>query len=271
MADDVNRNESFLAGFDSAILWMLQPICDWAQKTEPLRFLGGSLFVEPCVEGGVMVVAVSGNAMAVVRDPNGFATGAAVLALPSALFAACQPPEPIRQTYCGEVFELSPPEWMQPGRFYASSAGIFLQPRMRAPAFADHPDPEFHPTLFDAVECGRFHRVGLDYKFNAGVAVDWRKVVSMAMESGTGEADLIASPVVIGLFSRLNDGLRRPDGVGGRVFHRQRKSGAIVVQFEGTNDALGLYMRQTLSEAPAWPTWFSKRVSPLPHQDRAVQ
>ncbi len=262
--------ERFFASFDSELLWALQPIINYSQELHPLRFLDGSLIVEPCVEGGVMLVAVSGHAMAVIRDPRGHASGSATLALPRALFDVCEPRMPLSMSYCGEQFELPVPEWMQPGTVFASSVGIFVQPKMRAPMFADE-DDKFWPVLFDATECGKSHRVGSDYKFTAGPRVNWRAALSRAT-TGTIEETPIVSPEIVGMFSRIHGMLRLRAKNNPRVFHRHTKdSGPVLVQFEGFPDFIASYMQQEPADAPAYPTWFEKHFAPQAAATRTVQ
>lgn len=258
------KPKSGFASFRADILWMLQPIVEYSRRPEVDHWYD-AIVVEPCAEGGAIVAAVSGHAMAIFRDPNGTCSGAMTLGIPDDMFKACQSPEPIHMNYCGENYSCPLPEWAQPSIVYAYSVGTHVAPKMRNPDWSDQ-DKHFHPALYSSTECGNHYHVGQDYKWTDGAPLDWRDPLNKALASeaetsGTHQVN----PEIIGLFTRIPDRIAEVRQKSARTFHRYTqavdgKHLPTVVTIENYPDFVGCYMPQKpiAYEPPA--LWYQKRV-----------
>jgi hypothetical protein len=250
------RPEAGLAWVDPGIVWAMEPFVDYARRTSPLRFLDGSIFIEPCAMGGAMIAAISGHAMAVVRDPEGQCSRPMAVDLPTVLFEACAPREPIRMSYCGEGYECPLPPWAQPGALWLTNAGSFLLPKMRHPDWAEE-NNEFHPVLFDAAASTTHHHVGRDYRCTIDKTFPWRRPLAIARGSEAQEAAFAtAAPELIGLFARFHELFRRRLEDNPRVWMRFAAGGQMVVTFERQPDFVGTLMQMTPGEPEPMPAWF---------------
>ncbi|MGH6859251.1 MAG: hypothetical protein ACRECY_03280 [Phyllobacterium sp.] len=264
MADTEKRKSGF-ASFSSEILWMLQPIIEYSRLPGIDRGFD-AIVVEPCAEGGAIVAAVSGHAMAVLRDPDGTCSAAMTLGIPDAMFNACQPPEPICMNYCGEHYSCPLPEWAQPSVVFAYSSGTHVVPKMRHPDWAEE-DTEFHPCLYTAFECGSRYHVGQDYKWTDGTPIDWRKALDRALASEVSTDGIFpVSTRVQGLFTRIADRIAEVRQKGASTFHRHSKNSEkgdpnpTLVTIEDYPNFVGVYMPQKPLPYQPPELWFQKRI-----------
>ena len=252
------------ATVDPSIIWALQPIVHYARKTTPLNFLDGSVVIEPCAMGGAMIVALSAPAMAVIRDPDGRCSGPMTVDLPDKLFDACVPSRPVSMSYCGDVYECPLPEWAQPGKVWMTSAGSFVQPKMRHPMWTED-DEEFQPCLYDTIASSSHHRAGLDYRCRSGAALPWRKPLAAARGAhATSLETIVAAPEIIALFARFH-GLHRRKTMSNPPVRMQRGSqGQVVITMEGQPDFIGTFVEMRAGAPEPLPAWFeSYEAEPL--------
>jgi hypothetical protein len=260
---DKERKQGF-ARFRADILWALEPFVTHARNDPSMRMLDGAIFVEPCAEGGAMIIGCSGPAMAVFRDSAGVCSTPMTLDLPDALFAACAPRAPIAMNFCGDQYSVPLPEWTEAGDVYAYHAGVHLTPKMRAPGWAEE-ENDFQPCLFSETEHGNGHTVGQHYRWQDGIRVSWRKPLQSGIVAEAPH-DIVADPAIQGLFVRSIEIATKSLGNFPAVHHRQLAGkddapGPILLLLTGFPDFCGTYMPQHTEARPSVPTWFEKRVS----------
>ncbi|KKX24334.1 hypothetical protein [Rhizobium sp. LC145] len=232
--------------FQAKYLWPLLPFVEYAREIDQLRFLDGNILLEPCTEGGAYLVAVTGHASVIIRDPEARIDTPVTLDIPDQAFYAAKGIEIPTMDYCGERYQPEAPEWLQPGTVYVYSAGMHISPKMRNPIWAEE-DDEFHPTLFSRSASVRDHTVGLDYRMTEGVKVRWRQLLKNMNQAPLADASTVYfNPRVPALFSELLESLWAENAHAPipHVSHTMtvgEKASAIIMRFSGHPDVIGLW------------------------------
>lgn len=244
------------------IIWALEPFVRYQRRYDGIRLWDGEIVIEPCAEGGVTVVGIAGHAMAAFHDPDGRASGVMTLSLPDSAFKACTAPAPVSMSMEGEGYSVPLPEYMQPGKVWFSSAGMFVMPKMRAPCWADE-DEQFQPVLFDAIECGKNHYLGRDYKWTDGARMDWRKAFRADVPREMSVSGVHFRPEVVALFDRCARlaSMRNPEQPESvtHSFGQLDKPLPTLIQVEGLTGFVGAYMPTVTPDAiPSLPTFLKK-------------
>lgn len=256
------KEKNLYAHFRAEILWMVQPILS-RQRTDT-RFFDQNLIIEPCDLGGCVVVAVSGTAMAVFRDPNGYCKEAMSVLVPEAAFDPCKPHVTVEMNYCGQQYSPALPEWAQAGNVVMHSAGMFVGTQMRHPDWMTE-DDEFYPCLYQRTSAVNSLEIGVDYKADAGSAVQWRTVIARSVELASRKEDIIGiAPGVIGLFDRIHNTITEKHQDGTHFYAIQTTGnesgeGPIVLRISDCSDFVGLMMPMRLPKEPEshLPDWLT--------------
>lgn len=263
---DIETERYGLARLRADILWAIEPFVRYQRKLASLHLWEGEIFIEPCADGGVIVVAVTDHAMAVFHDATGHATCAMTISVPTKGFAACATPAPVEMTFEGQPYAVPLPEYLQPGQVYVSTAGMFVAPKIRPPCWADE-DDMFHPVLHSIIECGKHFRLGEDYKWTEGVRMDWLRALKLDARRNTIEGPAHFHPQLVSLFDRaVNLPRQRSNGnVEGATYHFGvgRRPAPTLVQVPGLPCFLGAFMAvEAPKDQQPIPTFFEKRVEP---------
>ncbi|HEX5935853.1 MAG TPA: hypothetical protein VFY63_16965 [Pseudorhizobium sp.] len=234
-----------LGWFQAKYLWPLLPFVEYGREIDPLRFLDGNILLEPCAEGGAYLVALTGHATVIIRDPEAQIDAPVMLDLPDAAFHAAKAVAMPVMEYCGEQYVPPAPEWLQPGLVYVYSAGMHISPKMRHPVWAEE-DDEFQPALFSRVASVRDHNRGLDYRMTEGRQANWRRLLQAANRAPLAENSTIYfNPRVPALFSKLWEMLLDESlDVVGQVAHTLTtgdKSSVAILHFQNHPDIIGLW------------------------------
>lgn len=257
-----NREKNLYAHFRAEILWMVQPIL--SRQRKDTRFFDQNLIIEPCDLGGCIIAAVSGTAMAVFRDPEGYCKEAMSVLVPEDAFDHCKPHVSVAMNYCGQQYSPELPEWAQAGQVVMHSSGMFVGTRMRHPDWMTE-DDEFYPCLYQRTSAGNSIEIGVDYKADAGSAVEWRAVISKSIELANRKEALIGiAPGVIGLFDRIHNTITEKHQDGTHFYARQTldsESGdcPIVLRISDCSDFVGIMMPMRLPKEPEvhLPEWLT--------------
>ncbi|ASY68854.1 hypothetical protein [Sinorhizobium fredii] len=244
--------------FSARLLWAIEPFVQHHRNTETLHRIDGNVFLEPSSSGGAFFGAVHGHAMAVFHDPDAYCSGAITLDIPESAFAAAKPADPFCFNYCGDHHFADAPEWMQPGHCYVHEAGIFINPKMRHPQWANM-NNEFQPCLYSRTASVGAHTIGDDFRLKDGSPAEWRKALTKAVSEATAPAGDVAiiDPKIVNLFSRIVDlcWSEADQDQPRRVFHRRTASvdqekydGPILLTIEGRPDFVGAYMPMRKAE-----------------------
>ncbi|MBO9125493.1 MULTISPECIES: hypothetical protein [unclassified Rhizobium] len=259
------KQKNLMGNFPAKLAWALEPIAEYAEND--LRFWDGSLFMEPAPEGGAFIGAASSHAMAVFHAQDAWCNSAMTFRMPHEAFRAAEPRYPVEMTYCGEHFAVDVPEWMQPGTIWVTNAGMFIQPKMRAPCFAEEAG-DFYPVLFDRTASVGHHHVGIDYTATEGVKVEWRRPLIKAGTEASGAPirSFAANPGIISLLERVFDLAiaESPPEAPPAIFHRptgtDEQPGPVLVTITDRPDIVATYMPLKIDgkTAPTIPWNFLK-------------
>lgn len=238
------------------IIWMLQPFVEYQRNLDCLRFINGSVIIEPCAKGGAVIIAVTEHAMAAFHDPSGRCSAPMTLDLPDALFEACKSDRLIDFSSCGEEHSVPLPEWAQPGIVTFTSAGTFVAPKMRHPEWMDEPN-EFQPMLYERCASHHEHTTGLDYSWTDGVTTKWRKLIASIKPKSSEQTNrLPANPTVLSLYQRLHNHVAFLTKKGQSViFTANGRDNPILVQLDNFAEFIGCLMPMRECHKPKYPDW----------------
>lgn len=253
---DLATSRRFSAGFHAKYLHALEPIIRSSQEDDRY-FDRDGLWVEPCAEGGVLLIATDGVCLAAVRDPEGHATQAMRVYIPDAIFTAVAPPPPVTAWSQGEKLAVPLPEWAQPRSVFFYELAAMVSPAMHHPS----EEPEWSFLLGEAtVEEGNHYRGG--YRLHETKPLPWRKVLASTSQAGVGE--IAIDPGRLGMFDRLFRLFFRHDPEGGRsgslIMSLGATEGAVRIQILNAPDFVGAFMPLKKTAVPAIPEWSKEPV-----------
>lgn len=240
----------FSAIFRADLLHALEPIirssqCDWR------GFSREGLFIEPCSEGGVLLIATDGVSLAAVRDPDGKATGNGHVTIPDVIFAAATPPKPVSAWSEGDTLALPLPEWAQPGKVYLWGLAAWVLPQMPLPD-----EDETHLLAHAPIEDGNVYAGG--YRIHTDcLTLPWRRIFSGAA-AACERTQVWLDPAKLGMFSRAFDLFRqtKDDGsVRGGLNLSLSADKAIILRLLNVVDFVGAIMPMDGDDLPAEPSW----------------
>jgi hypothetical protein len=229
------------ARFKAKYLHALRYILDNAEAHFYRTHYG--LFVEPAPDGGVILVACEGRALAAIHDASGVASRPFHAFLPKQFRDRCGPPEPV--TFDDDIrCAVDMPEWAQPGDIHLTDDCASLFPQMDHPEFLSEP-----PALARAMPAiGRTWRAD-EYRADDGPFPDWRKIFE-AERAPASRAFL--APGLYAAFEPLrelsadaHDGIMPSASIafGG-------ESAAAIVTIDGLPNFVGAIMPMTPFDAP---------------------
>lgn len=199
----MTKETHHLGWFQAKHLWPLLQIVHHARETDPIRFIDGSIILEPCRHGGAYIVAVSGHATIVIRDEDAHVDTAVTLDIPDKAFEIAKGPSFPCMIHEGSHYQPPLPEWMMPGRVYVHTAGMFITPKMRHPDWAEE-DDFFQPALFSVIASTGAHTIGLDFRMKEGRVINWPRLVSKTAQAPAATASTVFfNPRIPALFSDL--------------------------------------------------------------------
>ncbi|OLP56792.1 hypothetical protein BJF92_12020 [Rhizobium rhizosphaerae] len=249
--------------FAAQWLYVLQPFIEYGQSLpEETTFIHGHLFVEPARQGGALIIAANAHALLLIHDQQASCSGPLTLDVPEDAFQAATPPEPAIFWQEGERLTAEMPEWMQPGRFVAHDHGMWIEPRMRHPQWAEERQ-DFFPMLQMSTTVPAGYTVqGLDFEITPGIKPQWRRMLTAAFaDAGDGAtAPLAFDPAIVSQFDRICALTRKQSGEkGAATFHRATRNregtpGPIIMTFEGHPHIVGTYMPQR-ADGYVGPSW----------------
>ncbi|MEO1985748.1 MAG: hypothetical protein ABGX47_03715 [Martelella sp.] len=243
---DADRNDTvhpLACAFNAKWLWPMKAVIGHARLQDPAHFPLGHIGVEPAKEGGVFISVFSGQAMAVIHDPDGTASEALTLDLPDAAFDSCRPQDPVRMTSCGWAFAYRLPEWTQPGKALFRESGVMIFPKMAPPDW--HADAEegqdFLPLLFHQTASHSNHLMpGHDYRISRGILHDWRRLITNWMADSFEGDEAHFNPQIPALLAGFLD-VMSPFEMPG-IKHWLRRKGPNVMTVAGHPEFIGLWM-----------------------------
>lgn len=239
------KPERAVARFQAEFLHALEPIIRINQACMS-RFSIQGLIVEPDPEGGVFLIATTGEVMAVIRDPSGRASRPMRITIDDATFARVRPPSPVSMWAEGETFEIPLPEWAHPGVVMAWDLSCMIFPRMHLPG----EDPKWSPLLaHSSKEDGNVHAGG--YRIHdEPPTIPWRTALTKTRSPDMdGRAILLTEGIAAfaGIQRLYDTGLQFD--IGGR-------QDAIIISAPGHPEFIGAVMQAKgqLADDPV-PAW----------------
>lgn len=254
---DAKEDRISIGWFQAKYLQPLHGFVKYAREVHPYHMMYGSIRLEPADIGGVYIIALTGHATAIIHDPDGYIDAPVTLDIPDAAFNAARGLQAPLMNYCGEEYEVTLPEWLQPWRVYVYSAGMHICTKMRNPAWAGE-DDEFHPALYSTGCSVGHHTRGLDYTATRTKnAVNWRALLSTRpVDAG----HLCFNPVVPALFNSLIDVLAKehPFSTAVHSLRKATNTDAPMHIFQMTNcpEFVGMWMGVKPVNPPEIPAHF---------------
>lgn len=186
------KEKPLTARFKAKYLHALRLILDEAEEGSLMRGVG--LLIEPALDGGVLLIATDGRALAVIHDATGHASRPFRALLPKRFRERCAPAKPLEVFLEGEdAIEL--PEWAQPGDVHLFDICAVLFPQMNHPDIGDDFDA---PALANVRAAGGETWRREDYRLDDRPLLDWRKPFSESTTDTVPHAHL--SPSLFAVF-----------------------------------------------------------------------
>jgi hypothetical protein len=256
MSEKPSDEKQHFGWFQARYLAPLFPFVEYAREMDPLRFLDGSIGLEPCAEGGAYLVAVTSNATVIIRDPEAHIDEPVTLDIPDAAFMRAQPIFAPCMNYEGRHYAVPAPEWSQPGFIYVYRAGMHIAPKMRHPMWAEEAY-DFQPALFGVGTSVGKHEIGHDYRMTDGSPANWRALLKNVNTTPLADdSTLFFNPRVPALFFDLVDAVfeyeadRREDPwfAVAHTIAATKNANTAIVRFIGHPDIIGLWAGQRATE-----------------------
>lgn len=166
------KRQPLKARFKAKYLHALRYILDEAEEGSLIRGVG--LLIEPAPDGGVLLIATDGGALAVIHDATGHASQPFRALLPRRFRQRCAPAKPLEIFDEGEdTIEL--PEWAQPGDVYLLEICAVLFPQMNHPDISDAFDG---PALANVRAADGGAWKAEEYRLDDCDLLDWRRPFS---------------------------------------------------------------------------------------------
>lgn len=243
----MDKGNRWTASFSTKLLLSVAPFrllddFGWERNLHTIR-------VEPCREGGVLLIATDGRAMGVARDPDGRCSAPMTVYLPPDMVAACEPPKAMELFDEGDVYSPQMPAWMVPKTAFLSTAGCFIC----------HSSGETKGVLYQRIaDTGNVHRES-DYRLLGDNFPDWRKVVPGGAVSM--RQHLTFNPDVVAKFRAASSMVSDHSGPDGMVmFGQASDGGAVVMRCRTSPNFFGLFMpmrESQTAEIEALPGWLN--------------
>lgn len=229
-------------------------------------FLGGGRHlwgwrVEPCAEGGVLVIATNGTAAGVIHDPEGRATKPATILATKGLRKAVAPPPLRRVFYPGDYDDIALPDDFQPGNVYAHSLFVCIYDKASAAASEDADPGDEHYSLYtESAEEGSIwsggYRLVPEY-------VDWRRMFNGWTCGATTPSNQRLSADLFAAFRNIS---REPLDLA----MPESENSPVMIRCKAQPDFVGMIMRGRMSldppEPAAVPSWMAPfSAEALPH------
>lgn len=254
MTGSAKKEPAFYGHVKGEYIALLQPFVEH-QRSLGLenRFWHGCMFIEPAEIGGCYIGAATAHALAVLHDPDGYASKAMTLDIPDAMFAACIPKKSFEMIGQGWPYSFDVPEWMQPGTAVFLESGAWLNPKMPHPSVAN--DNDCQPQLYSITADDKRRWQGLSYSLKAGVSVDWRKPLANSARPES-PCTITACPKVVGLFGRIWTHMAEAAQACNMVHQTYGPTEGVIVSIVGRTDFIGAYMPQRLDPNHKAPQHF---------------
>lgn len=255
-----NAEKHHFGCFQAKYLHPLHSFVKYGREVFQNHHAYSSIFLYPAEIGGVYIVVATGHATAIIHDPEGKADEVLKLDIPDDAFTAAKGPQVQPLTLWWEEYEVTLPEWLQPGMVYVYSPGMHIAPKMRNPAWAGE-DKHFYPAIYSVgSDDTRFVR-GMHFRVTTGCTLEWRTLLETAASAEPQKAsELFFNPTVPALFNPLIDLLTK-DHPSAVPISKQRiapKSDATMFILQLTNcpEFVGVWMGMKPGEAPELPPHF---------------
>jgi hypothetical protein len=233
------------ARFKAKYLHALREIL--VSASERRFFSPAGVYLEPCEQGGVLIIATDGHALAVLRDPDGEVNKPWKVHLPQAFVDRCAPPAPVA-VFCEGPDEIELPEWAQPGEVYLYGIAAMLFSQMNHPKFEDL---NYAPVLASVpIETGNHWRES-DYRVEeTRETFQWRRPLDAAPAPGER---FYLQPSVLATFQPIFEQARRDAEKPPALALEPRENMVIRVFIDGFADFVGVVMGMTPFEPAPLP------------------
>jgi hypothetical protein len=205
------------------------------------------LYLEPCEQGGVLIIATDGHALAALRDPDGEVNKPFKVHLPKAFVDRCAPPAPVA-VFCEGPDEIELPEWAQPGEVYLYEIAAMLFSQMNHPKFEDL---KYAPVLANLpIETGNHWRE-TDYRVEEPrETFSWRRPLEAAPAPGER---FYLQPSVFATFQPIFEQACRDADKPLALALEPRENMVIRVFIDGFPDFVGVVIGMTPFTPPPLP------------------
>lgn len=239
-ADDVPRN--FLVRVQARYIQIVAPFCSLDPAapvcTDYIRF-------EPHPDGGALIIATDGKAMAVIHDREAACSHPISLKLPPHIIAACRTPDLPKLYSEGDEVAMEVPDWMVPGYLLAHYAGVHV-----------HPKADIDACFAMAIRTqGNIHRED-DYRAKS-VYPKWRGALPNPANRGTGPACRIINLAYLGNFFAGFVGLQGVDYNALYFDFLGSASDAVIVRHFEMEEFFGLIMPMVFDKRESMPAWLT--------------
>lgn len=210
------------------------------------RYGGQNLWgwrVEPCADGGVLVIATDGIVLGVMRDPTGHANQAATIMASPGLLAAVRPPNKVRVYYPGDWDEIDLPDQFQPGDVVAMSMFVAVYDQGIDKREADEEGGEHYSLYTESAEDGKIYAGG--YRLEREY-VRWRAALERWQTDEAQPTHQRLNPRAFNAFRRIGVGVLDMYG------HSDDERPVLVTSVDEPN-FVGAIMRGDKTKRPAAP------------------
>ncbi len=247
------------ARVSAAVLHKLAPFL--AKRDECLfrRFGGQNLWgwrVEPCAEGGVIVVATNGAVVGVLRDREGAASEPVTIMASKGLLRAIRPPKKVRVSYPGDWDDIDLPDDFQPGDVTAMAIFAAVYDKGIDKREADEAGGEHYSLYTESAEDGSIHAGG--YRLEREY-VPWRAAIERWVEDDVQPCHSRMNPAQFNAFRRIGAGVLD-------MFAPADELKPVLVTSVDEPDFVGAIMRGDKAKRPAappaLPAWIAEVSAP---------
>lgn len=250
-----NTEKHWCASFSTNSLLAITPFrrmddFGWGRNLHAIR-------IEPCPEGGILLIATDGTAMGVALDPKGNCTAPMTVYLPADMVDACKPPESPTLWVEGDTYSPKLPAWMIPTDVVLTDFGCMVC----------HGSKKTEGVLHQrTADLGNIHRES-DYRLIGDKFPDWRKAVPAS--SGREIRNLAFNPDMVAKFqaaSRISSDCTGPDGL--MMYGQEDEKGPVVVRCRTYPNFWGMFMPVRRQEPvnDAIPSWLASPGKETDHE-----
>lgn len=199
--------------------------------------------VEPCVQGGVIVIATNGVVIGVMRDREGAASEPVTIMASKGLLKAVKPPKKVRVFYPGDWDEVDLPADFQPGDVVAMAMFVAVYDQGIDKREPDEPGGEHYSLYTESAEDGKVYAGG--YRLESGF-VPWRAAIERWVEDDVQPCHSRMNPGQFNAFRRIGKGVLD-------LFAPADELKPVLVTSIDEPDFVGAIMRGDPSKRPARP------------------